>query len=131
MKEQLVSAETANLAKEVGFDVRCVYGYTPEAELVQASYLNKKIRDGVALFDNSNNKKEHCSAPTQSLLSKWVREQLEIHIDITYDFDVGYRCWLKTRENVYPVKIKEDKLFFSTYEKAMEAGLQKALSIIE
>ena len=75
MKEQIISFKTAVLAKQKGFDIP-----------VQKFYLHKGIRsenvnpDEVkthlnnAKYSNWNNRATRTSAPTQSLLQKWLRE---------------------------------------------------------
>lgn len=69
------------------------------------------------------------SAPTQSLLQKWLREEHSLHIMIScllggggYMFDVLETMYGDKRT----VCVKE----FKTYEEALENGLQEALKLI-
>ena len=72
MEEQLISFETAKLAKEKdygGKGLTTSYGY---------------YRDGILCSIPTNNKSDFCgedeySAPTQSLLQKWLREKHNLH----------------------------------------------------
>ena len=70
MNEQLISFETAKLAKEKGFDWKCIYACDNEIELYTAPFKEPI---------NHNNKcysKDSCSRSTQSLL------QLLLHVPI-------------------------------------------------
>ncbi len=113
MKEQVISFETAKLAKEKGFDNDSdgYYG------MMNGHF---KCVDG----------QETCDAPTQSLLQKWLREvhSLSVKIDdyitnsrVRYDYSVSD---LGSQED-NPIGV------FETYEEALEQGLQEALSLIK
>lgn len=70
MKEQLINFETAKLAKEKGLNEYC-----------SSFYSLNSVTNEFDLYDCNNNWKEHknsnnpisISAPTQSLLQKWLR----------------------------------------------------------
>lgn len=69
--------------------------------------------------------------PTQSDLQKWLREKHNIHIEICYNDQIGYRVWIKSfSDNILSVK-KEDNIFFNTYEEALEQGLLEGLKLIK
>jgi hypothetical protein len=118
MKDELISFETAKLAKEKEFDWRVRWRYQGEDDDVV----------GGALY-NHNNKEEQelwstplYSAPTQSLLQKWLREECEILVSIYYQH---WRwCWRVNYENV-EYWSSED-----SYEEALEEGLKNGLKII-
>lgn len=118
MKEQLIEFETAKLAKEKGFNEQCIECYTDKEVLYQNNI--EKI-----LFTNSQLLTSFYSAPTQSLLQKWLREEHELFI------------YCVPRRNVYPdikwtnnISVREN-IFFTTYEEALEKGLQEALKLIK
>lgn len=73
MKEQLIELETAKLAKEVGFNVLCLNLHGEDL-----GYM------GVHKVDNCNqmNAKDQFSAPTQSLLQKWLREEKKMEVTV-------------------------------------------------
>ena len=108
MKEELISFETAKLAKDKGFSSIC---FADEM--------------GGDLF------------PTQSLLQKWLKEVHNIFINIFpvglyLDGKSGYRF----RYEIIDLKelkiIQDDKslLGFLTYEEALEIALQQSLKLI-
>ena len=114
MKEQLISFETAKLAKEKGFvymKANC-YGdnmcyQLPEGELINA--LKGNSVGGYIL------------APTQSLLQKWLRE---IH-NIFISTDVNYCYKIYHNDELF-----EESTDYHSYEEALEAGLYQALLLI-
>lgn len=147
--EQLVSFETAKLAKQKGFNWLCYHHYD-NINLV-ANYVENGSSTDVEfradledLLENYNSKHligEFYSAPTQSLLQRWLREEYGIHINIQklYQCNVspavfeGWHIYVagKTFEIRYDINdILIDKTF-STYEEALEAGLQEGLKLIK
>ena len=149
MEEQLVSSETAKLAKEKGFneptkgfvepyhhdvlefiDDICIYiysGYYPQKD------YHKILDNGWFL------------APTQSLLQKWIREKHDIHIELRLNmtdctlnnyFVVLKKIGLKSKTEGGTLTWKSDVLkdydsFMNSYEDALEIGLQEALKLIK
>jgi len=105
MTEQLVSKETAILAKEKGFTI-----------ITGNYYLDDEIITGWSL-----NGIPTC---TQSLLQKWLRDVHNIDIDINSWKEI-YKvliCKNKTLERFIEG--------FLTYEEALEKSLQEALKLI-
>ena len=126
MKEQLISFETAKLAKYKGFNelVDSVYNIVG----VISNNINNKNQD----WENN----EIYSAPTQSLLQKWLREIKNIHIYIIpyfgTEYDEGVQGWeLLTLQHLDTEISKPIRIRFETYEEALEKGLQEVLQIIE
>ena len=123
MKEELISFETAKLANEKGFDVISRYG-------TEASLYNKNGEHTYYSnygFMGSGLSDEYIYAPTQSLLQKWLREKHNIHLIINVYKDDSYDFILISD------LIKEesdDGLYYDSYEKALEFGLQEALKLI-
>ena len=125
MREDLISFETAKLAKDKGFDWDCV------------NYFQDSHRAGVHKINNINNKiidelhqeDKYCiiffATPTQSLLQKWLREKHKIHIDIQPFYYKGdFISWNLKIHNTY---FKEK---YKTHEEALEIGLYQALLLI-
>ena len=116
MKEQLVSLETAKLAKEKGFNIKCV------------NYYN--YNDGTLNFIATTTE-ELLYAPTQSLLQKWLREK---HSIIVWANPIYYDGWHYLTEGYLPngrsIDCKED-YNDEIYEEAIEVGLRKALTYIK
>lgn len=125
MEDQLITFETAKLAKEKEFREEVIYYYFHQA-LYKDSLLNYNIPN--ASYNNPN----IYSAPTQSLLQKWLREVHYFHIDIlaianadAYIFKI---IDLKTRKKLY---FGEDHIKYSTFEDCLETGLIKTLKTID
>jgi len=106
MKEQLISFETAELAKEKGLDIKvCKCGGFPEC-----------------ICDNLN--------PTQSLLQKWLREVHDVNLLVdTAGIKGKYVAFINSYGWIYGY-INEQKIFDS-YEDALEAALVVGLNLIK
>lgn len=120
MKEQLISFETAKLAKEKGFTQKGIY---PKWRV-----------DGKILVELTNGDEEYHSASTQSLLQKWLREEHNIHILMNVGMYDGNKQTFYCNvclfgENLYKSKFRS-KTSIYTYEEALEEGLQEALKLI-
>lgn len=119
MREQLISFETAKLAKEKGF-----------------FYKGMMYRKGGTLSDGKGfmSNLDLYSAPTQSLLQKWLREKHKIHCLADCNA-VGWAWFIETTEGThiksgdYKAPIPESGRW-ETYEEALEAGLKEALNLI-
>lgn len=125
MQEQIISFDTAKLAKEKGFPVNISRDY----------YLNdgdKKMMTDVNYlkYHRNDDLDKLLPAPTQSLLQKWLREEHNIYV-IPYIKD-GY-CYYKIKKE-YVIDIDYNKGYvkhFEEWEQALESGLQEALKLIE
>lgn len=129
MEEQIITLETAKLAKNKGYLESCLRPYDNKGNLLKRDYDNCEylITDGIY------------SAPTQSLLQKWLREEHDINVFIGFrpnskKWDShAYSLNLNGKEyvNERPLKKFINQDVFNTYEEALEAGLQEALKLIE
>ena len=157
MKDTRIIFETAKLAKEKGFNERVHYFYKVKSENDIELYgctrkqlvgfkgyvpIYHKVRDYHTNKEKLNAKLYRCSAPTQSLLTKWLREEYDIEINIIRmppeaiksSFNKGnkrikkYNMWVWSL-NGNP-RIENPSLFFDNYEEAFEIGLQEALKLI-
>ena len=142
MEDTRITFETAKLAKEKGFPQEPnrlkipYYNYKGEFKGDVKDWLRKYLRKE----DTSD--VESVSAPTQSLLAKWLREKYDIEINITRmppeviksSFNKGnkrikkYNMWVWSL-NGNP-RIENPSLFLDNYEEAYEIGLQEALKLI-
>ena len=131
MEDTRITFETAKIAKEKRFpqepNRRKVpyYNYKGEFNGDVTDFLRKYLREE----DTSD--VESVSAPTQSLLAKWLRERYNIHVTSqignldfinTYHHDIRY-----IDKNKFICKVKGN---FKTYEEALEAGLYQALLLL-
>ena len=125
MKEQLISFETAKLAKEKGFPQEPnrlkipYYNYKGEFKGDVTDFLRKYLREE----DTSD--VESVSAPTQSMLAKWLREKHNIHLIAYKNINIdGYDWCYITTDGITNINS------YKTYEEAYEIGLQVALKLI-
>lgn len=120
MKDEPISLETAKLAKEKGFKELVPHRY------VDHTRFGKDVQfQGDSCFNQNHNKQEdYYSAPSQSVLQRWLRENHEIHIVIM-------PCIIPSNETKYYIfkgKLKWDwEDLFNNYEQALEAGLKASL----
>jgi len=130
MEEKLIIFSTAKLAKEKGFDEKCEFQYDIFEE---GNKHNGRLRDFNHAYstgkpmDKNSNCLNSATAPTQSFLQRWLRNNHNIDI------------W------IVPFISKEPKQFegfywnrgdvinvgkHSSYEKALEAVLFETLKLI-
>lgn len=134
MNEQLINFETAKLAKERGFEEFVSYCYLENEELYGTySLMNEDdsafidIMDGNELENHNSSDFDRYSAPTQSLLQKWLREKHDIHITITSISQESWQYHIQKPKDKLGDNYEED---FENYEEALEMGLQEALKLI-
>ena len=146
MEEQLITFETAKLAKEKGFK-----SDNPTTEYVPAFLIHEF--EGFhylgEIQEEDYNREDFYLAPTQSLLQKWFRDIHNINISIEYESigsdDYEYCYTIKYEEGnakrqCNRIKIIESLQFYpggyinvaaDTYEEVLEFALQKALNLIK
>ena len=136
MEDTRITFETAKLAKEKGFPQEPnklkipYYNYKGEFKGDVKDWLRKYLRNE----DTSD--VESVSAPTQSLLAKWLREVHNIEVLISI-FPKQMRekmskekyCGYILNEDWNPT-IPSNGTFCKTYKEALEAGLVEALKLI-
>ena len=159
MEEQLISFETAKLAKEKDFNILQHSYYFEDGEFKENSlkgtngYYGEEYEFDLSEFNENWNDKwltkktgdrcfgcskqkgylETFSAPTQSLLQRWLREKHDIHFEIKPIFDVNeIRPYhISISKNLSGKNFKYKIIGTrETYEEALEAGLQEALKLI-
>lgn len=140
--DEIVTYEVAKLAKEKGFDWDCPMFYNPEGEL-EYGWAYDPMNSGLDMRDMlCHNSKlplgfgAECSAPTQSLLQKWLREEKRINICIDSDLDFNeedyiYEWQLSHKKDLgdgcYRIITESDMEFYPTYEEALETSMKYAL----
>ena len=148
MKDELITYETARLAKEMGYAIPTIKYYVKPSNK-KGGYIKQGIEynehdcdcfhnDYVEFDWNLNTEiskqlqspypnkyhKSQCSAPTQSLLQKWLREKHDIIVEV-------HSQYMPNSTYKYGVKVKHEFYdSFNTYEDALEEGLQQALKLI-
>ena len=130
MQEQLVSFKVAKLAKEKGFDIPVLNCYNENGELGDVESLCFVNYNQFKDVDGSNT--NMYSAPTKSLLQKWLREKHNILVEPCWEgtheiYSINYRIII-LGNTIY----KDFRGCFDgqSYEQALEVGLQEALKLI-
>lgn len=126
MREELVSFETAKLAREKGFNVQTFdwYDYTGN---YHKGFIPHELHECPRY-------KEYY-APTQSLLQRWLREEKMVHVEIAHNPMYGgfmpYLCEIENGKYGVFTLLEANchciAMHNATYEEALEAGLQYAL----
>ena len=130
IQEQYVSFKTGKLLKEKGFDEECYHTYHPVEDTMNVvRYHTMSTQKNSTLEDKSE-----CSAPTQSLAMRWLREVHNIVLSINPNDHDGTIKW---RIEAYKVYLKNDCLlhegkiiwnaFLPNYEEACEAAIKYCL----
>ena len=132
MEDTRVTFETAKLAKEKGFDALCYDAFNSMENLYSNGWCEYLYDNKVEIpFRSGVLESQDILAPTQSLLTKWLRKEYSIHVTSqignldfisTYHYDIRY-----ISKNKFMCKVKGS---YKTYEEALEAGLQEALKLI-
>lgn len=136
MQESLVLFKTAKLAREKGFD-EITYFIFDTYNCAPA--LKFKIIENFNSLKHSDGDNHFISAPTQSLLQKWLRDVHHINV-ISWCNASGW-AWEIEKTNGTHISIMNidgnisgtipDSGMFSSFEEALELGLQEALKLIE
>lgn len=145
MKEQLISFETAKLAKNKGFDEASRKGYILN-DKIDSFAFNETRKNSTLNKDKHERNDFICVAPTQSLLQRWLRENHRINVESNYLPNIGkYRCLYKPMDLIPREKLREEgvvslfnemKKYYSninhdSYEEALEEGLLSGLKLIK
>lgn len=122
MTEEHVTLETAKLLKEKGFNEYCKDIINYKGIIMETIFRTSK--DLPKLF---------YPCPTQYIAQKWLREIKKLHITI-YNSASGYTYDISKADMgmvlyCFP-KGPNDAGNWNTYEEALEAGIQKALSLL-
>lgn len=138
MKEELITFETAKLAKEKGFDELSSRKYDINSkEILEVSYWEGNGDVTTIAVKNENIEDDEVLAPTQSLLQKWLREEYNIQLCLQplYGGDkiegrqIGWLCYTPYNDEEFN-NLPSISLSEYTYEEALEEGLQEALKLI-
>ena len=138
MNDQLISFETAKLAKEKGFNI-------PTRGFIAPKYHDTlEFIDDTCLYvyDGYSPINEHHQilevawylAPTQSLLQRWLREVHNINVESNYLPNIQkYGClYIPMTGKAKRSDIKfVHKFYYDTYEEALEIGLYQALLFVK
>lgn len=125
IEEQLISAETAKLAKDKGCDLELYKGnweYESEGDTFVTNYDPRTDYPEAKEVSECN----------QSLLQKWLRDEHDLHIEVIWDVD-GELYWVGSITTIGDT-VSEDRFTntsrLGSFEEALEAGLLQALELI-
>ena len=111
---ELISFETAQLAKEKGFSIGCDWQYD------ECGYIG----DSLCM-------PHYFKAPFQYQLLDWLRERHKLHIEIGYDDLRWYYIIYKPEvDENYNVNIFKNFAGINNYNNCLERALQEALKLI-
>lgn len=154
MTDELITFETAKLAKEKGFNIPLKKGFDSKGNIIlfgkkKDYYITSDIyysNDSLPREENTTHfpKIFLCTAPTQSLLQRWLREIHQIDVVISperYSNGVNY-CVQAQKFDLNEGCITQnfivegsywfnDNHEYPTYEEALEKGLQEGLKLIK
>lgn len=143
MSEELITFETAKVAKEKKFNEPCVNGFSSigvphELNLafencVTNTEIDEATNEGYYLW-------EGYTRPTQTILHKWLRENFKINISMDFKPNINkwdYRVYDMTLNGkmncidyIRYYKAHPNRRF-DTFEEALESGLLEALILIK
>lgn len=139
MEDAIVKFETAKLAKERGFIIPTIPYYTPNGRVTESEgYRTERLEcsnwnNGIGSYPTSSDEVE-CSAPTQPLLQKWLRDVHNIRVFVVQSgvehYDV---CVMLDKINYYRKfdDFTTNETSFTIYEEALEEGLKAGLELIK
>lgn len=118
MELEIVTFEQAKVLKELGFPQNVKHNYTYASD---GQFFNMLSQVAV------------CIAPTLELVAKWLREEKNIHIDNNFSEHKGkdvYDCFVHEIGH-YIYDDNDMVMYYSTYEEALSAGIDKAIEILK
>jgi len=130
MEEQLIEFKTAKLAKEKGFNEETLYYFRSEHSLGKNT-ITYRTNTQMNVWDDTQ---EKWSAPTQSLLQKWLRDEHNIYVTaMPHEDSVFFKYNTRVPDKALHTggtRLMQYEFEFKTYEEALEEGLQEALKLI-
>lgn len=128
MEDTIIQFEIAKLAKEKGFNYKVRQHYR------DGNNYNQELIFGGSLYDMNSLEEQKLwntnlySAPTQSLLQRWLREVHNIDITVALVGN-GYGFYIHKNRN-YTNNGENYGVSGYTYELTLEAALKEALKLI-
>ena len=131
MKDEIILFETAKLAKEKGFNAKCLSYWGINYVMELTPELNSSFNRHTYNYNGDEFIDQSYSAPSQGLLQRWLREKHYIHIEILLSDDSPYeQFYIRYMKIGQYFSLAHDDVYKDTYEEALEIGLNKALKLI-
>jgi len=131
MKEVIISFETAKLAKEKKFDIPTLHCYEWVKNHGVTVCKNEQTKGSLDNWNNHTGEENgynliFYSAPTQSLLQKWLRDVYQLHITVFYTSENKYEYSVggNDKSSMHHELVMD---LFDSYEEALEKGLEYCL----
>lgn len=134
MTDEIIKFETAKLAKEKGLvkDLICAGVYCigfktilEDREFILEDYNRQTVEGQFHL----------ALAPTQSLLQRWLREKYQINVYPILSYTNNQKYTIELRFDFSRISTSQtgltEKVYYDTYEDALEVGLVAALKLIK
>ncbi len=143
MKEQIINFNTAKLAKAKGFDIPVFSYYIKERpELIFTAFEDILAycdieKSSTNIIEYNYNSRDGISAPTQSLLQKWLREKHNIEAIVLPDFTNSkiriYHAYTLISQFQPHILLDDNNKYkvYTNYEDALEEVLIIGLNLIE
>ncbi len=136
MQDQIISFETAKLAKEKGFEGRQDDGYMDDGSFGSREGIDGEsiwVTNGLTrsvIYDFDYGVK-FISAPTQSLLQKWLRDIHNIHIEILLEENSPYnKFYYRIMKLGQYFTLSHNGVYNKSYEEILEIALFEALEYV-
>lgn len=130
--DQIVTLETAKLARKVGYDGKFLYQYiNGEDSPTPNMMFNDEYGIDVDDLDLDADQPECCDipAPTQTALSKWLREKHDMYVSV--EIMAFKKGWSVDVISISREVVCAKARCFDTYEEALEGGLKQACKIVK
>lgn len=118
--EEICTYEVCKLAKEKGFNVPTHYAYNENCRnaMYMELCLNRNTKDSRSI-----------SAPTQSLLQRWLREEKGYYVYPFFDNESRRWTWgcRELTDDMWIQLLDFEERYFATYELALEDALKYVL----
>lgn len=123
MVEEFVTYQQAEQLKQLGFDWECNHSYY--------GHRSKDLVGFCTYHDfNKNGGPNECSAPTQTIAQKWLREVKKIEVNANYD-NVKEKWYWFINDMQECCMTTIDDYNFDTFEQALSAGIDKVLDLLK
>ena len=133
IEEAYVNFETAKLLKEKGFNCSTYRAYCETNRGHQLSYDVGRTNSQWDKF-NKENGIFNCSAPTQQMAMRWLREVHHYYIQVMLDswacgIHMGYYVVIQKTDSDFEIMLSDyvDNIFYQTYEEACETAIKYCL----
>ena len=141
-----VNFETAKLLKDIGYNLDCLYYYTPKGQMdwgyeyQSDAKVNTNWNNGLGSYPTES-KDVSCSAPYQEEVKTWFRDKHNVIIEVNHSslsrgkFNnvIAYFGSVYIINDQYQYKLfnnKTEPKYMETYEECLEYSILKAIKFL-